>query len=240
MTSHPASNAKGIEALIFDLDDTIVDTFASLIEPLEREAADEMVAAGMRDADANEVVELILRLRQEEPDSIEERLVEKYPEAEGRALEARRKVFAHASPDKLRIEPAVKEMLRELSKRYDTYLLTTGRTDFQNRKLDNLEIRGLFKEVEVLASGSEETKERWLASLIERGYDAQAVVVVGNRLDNEIKAGHRLGMITVWMKYGEGSGLIPCEETGHPDYVIRDISEFPGVLARIESSRAHS
>lgn len=229
-----------LEAVILDFDDTIVDTFGSLITPLETEAANEMVAAGMGDVKASEVVELILRLRKEEPDRIEERLVERFPEARGRALEARRKVFARASPDRLQIKPTVKDMLCELAKRYDTFLLTTGRTDFQNRKLDNMDIRPLFKEVIVLASRSEETKERWLASLIERGYNSQAIVVVGNRLDNEIKAGHRLGMMTVWMKYGEGSGLVPCADTGQPDYVIYDIAEFPEVLALIEKGRVHS
>lgn len=199
-----------------------------------------MVAVGMGASDSSEVSEVILRLRREEPDRIEERLVEKFPQARGRALEVRREVFARASADKLRIKPTVTEMLRELSARYDTYLLTVGRKDFQNRKLDSLDIRGLFTEVAVLASRSEETKERWLASLPARGYRPDSVVVVGNRIDNEIKAGNRLGMITVWVKYGEGSGLIPCEDTGEPDYTISDISEFPQVLARIESSRAAS
>jgi FMN phosphatase YigB (HAD superfamily) len=233
MDRHP-TQASGIEAIIFDLDDTIVDTFTSLIEPLESEAADEMVAAGMGESDSRRVKDLILKLRREDPDRIEERLVQKFPQADGRALEARRAVFTKASLDELQIKPAVKDMLRGLSERYDTYLLTTGPPDFQNRKLDQLELRELFKGYAILASGSEETKEGWMASLIRGRYDPQSVIVVGNRLDNEIKAGQRLGMRTVWVKSGEGSGLSPSDEAT-PDHIISDIEEFPGVLAEIES-----
>jgi FMN phosphatase YigB (HAD superfamily) len=100
-----------------------------------------------------------------------------------------------------------------------------------------LEIRGLFKEVVILPSRSEETKERWLSSLTGSGYRAESVIVVGNRLDNEILAGNRLGMKTVWVRRGEGSGLMPSDETGEPDYVIPYIIEFPEILAKIEASR---
>lgn len=237
MTAHTASPASGIEAIVFDLDDTIVDTFTALIMPLESQAVAEMISVGMPEADSRQLIELILELRRDAPDRIEELLVQKFPQAEGKALEARRAVFSHASPDNLRIEPSVKDMLREMSVRYDTYLVTTGRTDFQNRKLDQLGIRSLFKGIAVLASGSEETKERWLSSLVNSGYRPESVIVVGNRLDNEIRAGNSLGMVTVWVKYGEGSGLSPCEEMGQPDYIISNIKEFPEVLAKIESSR---
>lgn len=237
MKEKPVISAPEVEAIIFDLDDTLVDTFTSLITPLETEAAGEMVAAGMGESDSSRVIELILQLRRDDPDRIEELLLEKFPQAEAKALEARRAVFTRASPDPLKIEPAVKAMLRELAERYDTYLVTTGRTEFQNRKLDLLGIRELFKGIAVLASGSEETKESWMASLMRDRYHPQSVIVVGNRLDNEIKAGNRLGMITVWVKYGEGSGLSPSDDTGEPDYIISDIKEFPELLSKIEAAR---
>jgi putative hydrolase of the HAD superfamily len=227
-----------IRAIIFDLDDTLVDTFATIITPLESRAAEAMVAAGMGELDSTRVRELILKLRRETPDRIEERLVEEFPQAQGKALEARRTVFTRVFIDKLRIKASVVKMLNELSTRYHTYLLTAGRKDIQNQKLDQLGIRKLFKEVGVIISRTEETKERWMASLIKGRYLPEEVIVVGNRLDNEIKAGNRLGMITVWVKYGEGSGMIPSEETGQPDYIINGIAEFPKILAEIESDSA--
>jgi FMN phosphatase YigB (HAD superfamily) len=196
-----------------------------------------MLAAETLEADSGQITELILQLRRDAPERVDELLAQNLPWLTEKALKARRSVFAHASPDNLRIEPAVREMLYELSERYDTYLLTVGRTDFQNRKLDKLSIRGLFKATAILASGSEETKERWLLSLTGRGYRPDAVIVVGNRLDNEIRAGNRLGMQTVWVRRGEGSGLVPSDETGEPGYVISDIMGFPEILAEIESSQ---
>lgn len=236
MTVHTSSKSQRVEAIILDLDDTLVDTFTLLITPLELKAAAEMVAAGLDGADPLQVAELILRLRRDDPLRIEERLAREFPRADGKVLEVRRGVFSNASPDGLLIDPAVKDMLRELQERYDTYLLTTGETEFQNRKVELLGIRDLFREIVILVSGAEETKELWLSSLMRGRYHPESVIVVGNRLDNEIQAGNRLGMITVWVKHGEGSGLEPDEETGLPTYTIPHIYEFPRLLSQLEKN----
>jgi FMN phosphatase YigB (HAD superfamily) len=236
MNAQLALPARRVKAIIFDLDDTLVDTFESLITPLETEAASEMVASGTSEYDSMKVAEVVLRLRRDDPERIEEMLVQSFPQFGEKALKARRAVFARASPGKLSVEPAVRDMLQELSGLYRTYLVTMGRPDFQHRKLDQLGIRELFHAVAVLPSGSEETKERWLSSFIAGGRHPGSVIVVGNRLDNEIKAGNSLGMITVWVKRGEGSGLTPCEKTAEPDYITSSIAEFPELLAKIESA----
>jgi FMN phosphatase YigB (HAD superfamily) len=238
MTVYSKTPARRIEAIIFDLDDTLVDTFTSLIIPLELEAVSAMVAAGMDESDAKRLSDLILRLRRDEPERIEEILRWHFPQVTEKMIEARRDVFLNASADQLAIDPAVKEMLRELSSNYDTYLVTTGTPEFQNSKVERLGLREMFKGVGILASGSEATKERWMASLIRNRYRPESVIVVGNRVDNEIEAGNVLGMITVWVKYGEGSGMSPDEKTGPPDYIISNITEFPEVLVRLESARA--
>lgn len=242
MTAHPLSSTSRDKAIIFDLDDTLVDTFNHLITPLEHRAASEMIAAGIGVSDHPRLVEFILNLRKTDPENLEERLVQKFPQAAGKALEARRAVFDNASPDKLTIDSEVKRMLEELKKteRYDMYLLTTGAREFQNKKVKQLDVGHLFSEVEVLNSGSEITKEIWLDNLARKHhYNKASVVVVGNRLDNEIQAGNKLGMTTVWVKHGEGSELSPNEKTGKPDRIIFNITEFPGVLNELESSRAH-
>lgn len=240
MTIRLGSRATTVAAIVFDLDDTLVDTFNLLIKPLENEAAAAMIAAGIGASDHSRLAEIILDLRKNDPENVEERLLQQFPQAAGRTLEARRAVFVNASPDKLTIKPEIKHMLEELrAAGYDTYLVTTGPREFQDKKIDQLGIRDLFLDTEVLESGSEITKERWLDSLArQHGYNKAAVVVVGNRLDNEIQAGNQLGMITVWVRYGEGSGLNPCQKTGQPDYTISDIAEFPGVLAKLQSSCA--
>jgi FMN phosphatase YigB (HAD superfamily) len=239
MTAQNVRPETRVKVIVFDLDDTLVDTFNQLIEPLERQAAHEMIAAGIAASNFDRIVQIILQARKDQPDKIEEILRREFPQAE-KAIEARRAVFANASPDKLTIEPEVKRMLQELRGLYEIYLVSTGPLEFQNRKINQLGIGDLFLKAEVLESGSELTKEKWLARLAQKHqYDKASMVVVGNRLDNEIQAGNRLGMITVWVKRGEGSGVTPCKETGEPDYVISDIKDFPGLLPELESSRVH-
>lgn len=244
MTVHVLPSKE--KAIIFDLDDTIVDTFTSLITPLEMKAATEMVAAGMCKSDPERVVALILQLRKDDPERIEEILLREFPMAAGNALAVRRAVFANATPDKLTIDPQVKHMIQGLSSRFDLYLVTTGPPEFQRKKVEQLRIGELFRDVVVLASDSEETKESWLESLIRGrcqhkyypGYYPKSVIVIGNRLDNEIQAGNKLGMTTIWVKSGEGSGLIPNNKTGQPTATISTIYQFPQTLVELESSGA--
>jgi FMN phosphatase YigB (HAD superfamily) len=231
----PSISRIQINAVIFDLDDTLVDTFSMLITPLEDEAAKRMVQVNRSLPDSDELAALLLKLRRSNPAEIEKELLRQIPDVADGALEARQKVFTDLVPYRLSIDPEVRLLLRELSSNYDLYLLTEGDSDFQNAKIDHLGIRSFFNEV-VTASPGPESKRRAIASLLERHhYIPSSVLIIGNRLDKEIYAGNKLGMTTVWIERGEGGAMRPGKHTGLPvpNYTVKDVLELRKVLDQL-------
>lgn len=242
-----------LQAIVFDLDDTLVDTFGCFIVPLEVAAAKEMFETGISSS-VEDIIETLRQLRMTNPEDVEYMLPRRFPQARKksieRALEAWRNL--HSTPLSLaklselggkisqyQIGPELRQMLEEMSERYRLYLLTAGDPDFQNEKIDHLAMRDLFGEnILVVDLKSKETKRGKMAALIKsHGYDPRSVVVVGNRLDHEIRAGIELNLTTIWVRKGEGSAIQPDSSTGAPDWIIEDINELDQCLRSLEASR---
>jgi FMN phosphatase YigB (HAD superfamily) len=215
-----------INTVVFDLDDTLVNTSALLIAPLEIEAARRMVELAPSLPGPDELAGLVLELRKADPSVVERELVRLLPDLTEEVLEARRQTFTGLAPNRLSIGPRVKHLLQDLRGRATLYLLTEGDFDFQNAKIDHLGIRSFFDEVVIVSPGAG-AKHGALVSLLERGrHPPASVVVVGNRLDREIRAGNRLGVTTVWVRRGEGSAVLPDGRSGLPDHTVDDVVEL--------------
>lgn len=223
-----------VEALLFDLDDTLVDTYGTLIEPLEAGASHRMCTEDPGLPSARELTAFLLELRRSHPDQVEDKLRCRFPGLREEALAARRKLLTSVPIDQLGIVPAVRDLLGKLRRGYRIYLLTAGEREFQEAKIQTLGLRDVFDEIVIVSSGSEADKEAAIASfLVRHGHSAGKMVVIGNRLDKEIRSGNRLRLPTVWLRRGEGSGLVPGEATGIPDHVITDILDLPGILDKL-------
>jgi FMN phosphatase YigB (HAD superfamily) len=89
-------------------------------------------------------------------------------------------------------------ILRELP--FDLYLVTSGFRRLQESKVKALEIRPLFRGIEIDALDEAERKGKqgiFEAILEERKLKPKEVVIAGDNPDSEIEAGNRLGMKTV-------------------------------------------
>lgn len=64
--------------------------------------------------------------------------------------------------------------------------------------------------------------------------DFGKTVMVGNRVDRDVKGSNALGMISVLLTSSTRYRLRPSDEAETPDYVIRDLTDLPEVLERIE------
>lgn len=223
-----------VRALIFDLDDTLVDTFSLLIVPLEAEAATRMVAAGELAHEPDELLEILLELRQRSPVTLEVELQRRLPAVNEAALAARRKCIADLTLERLVIDAAVRQLLQALNARYRLFLLTAGDLTFQEAKVAHLTIAHLFEEIAIIPDEAEYGKEKKIRELLQARQLAPAeVLVVGNRLDKEIAAGQRVGAHTVWVRHGEGAALASEEAGLSPTYIIDDILALRDVLASI-------
>ena len=222
------------QALVADLDDTVVDTFGCLIEPLEARAAQAMVAAGYADEPAEALARRSLRLRREAPAELEDRLrAAGLPES---AIAARRAVLADVPLDALALGADVEATLRALE--VPAWLLTAGPPGFQRRKVERLGLEVHFERVVIVDAPRGESKRDALAALRdEHRWEARRVVVVGNRLDDEVRAAAELGMRSVWLRHGEGSEMSPAPGAA-PDHVIERFAELPGLLRDLLSRSA--
>lgn len=228
---HPVSSrmlTSQIKAIVLDLDDTLVDTFGALIVPLEIKAAKAMIEAGARDRDSAALASTLLRLRRVAPAELENEL--KRTGFTQKAIAARSRLLTKVSIDHLVLSPEVRQLLNQLQTHFELVLLTGGAPRFQYSKIDKLEIRPHFTDIVVTQSSTTAKVDAIREFAARRGFRNENVLVVGNRLDNEIAAGNALGMPTVWIRCGEGSELKPGKSTGQPDFVLRQVLDLPSIL----------
>jgi FMN phosphatase YigB (HAD superfamily) len=231
IVTSPRMLTSQIRAIVFDLDDTLIDTFGTLITPLEIQAAKAMIAAGARDRDPLTLASTLLRIRRCAPGDFEhelQRLGHRYTK---KVLAVRNRLLTSVPLDHLVLSPEVAQLLSRLRGQFDLYLLTSGAPKFQNQKIDRLEIRSHFSEIVVVTESSRRSKATAIQNLAQKlRLRPENVLVVGNRLDIEIAAGNALGMPTVWIQHGEGSEQRPSKDNGQPDFTLRHVLEIATLL----------
>lgn len=105
-------------------------------------------------------------------------------------------------------------------------LVTYGKRDIQERKIDTLNIRGYFSEI--IISETSEDKLNCFNNILKkrRTIGAKDIFVVGDRIDSEIKYGNMLGMTTIYLKRGKYMKLKPSDENEIPKYTIKSLEEL--------------
>lgn len=114
-----------------------------------------------------------------------------------------------------------------LSLKGQTILLTAGDHELQQKKIEHLQLGSLFTEVHIVQNRQE--KEAVLRDLVARvQMHPSRVVVVGDRIDHEIRYGNQLGCTTVRMrlKGGKYADLVPESGFDLPIYEVGDAAEL--------------
>lgn len=214
-------------AIIFDLDDTLIDTFSLLIKPLERLAAKAIIENGCDTVDIESMTRLLLDLRRKKPGSIPQEAAIRLKSNYEKAMVARDKALSVIPVENLSITPEVFHLLEDLKIYHRLFLITEGSPRLQNAKIDKVEIRSFFEEILIVNRDLEEEKEEKIANLLRRhNISPNSAVIVGNRLDKEILAGNKLGIPTIWVMHGEGSEMKPSKNTGKADQVVQNVLEI--------------
>ena len=107
------------------------------------------------------------------------------------------------------------------SNEYEKILVTTqdpalGEA-FPKKKIDTLGIRHYFSEIYIVSDN--EHKMDHFKQIIEEHKD-QEIIVIGNRIDSEIRYGNMLGLKTIFVKFGKYSVLEAKDEHEIPDHTI--------------------
>ncbi len=70
-------------------------------------------------------------------------------------------------------------------------------------------------------------------TLAKLGVKAENAIMVGNRIDTDIIGANRMGMKSVWFKWNNRYEDKISSEGEKPDFIIKSLSELPGILNSI-------
>lgn len=129
-------------------------------------------------------------------------------------------------PDTGKLFPGVPELLRDLSRQHELFLLSKNERG-RGESLEKLGIAPLFRAVRFTDRKTEGDFRTLLG-------DPSGTLVVGDRARGELAIGKRLGCVTVWVRNGKFADEFP-EAGTEPTYVIGDFRELRDIIRTYES-----
>lgn len=206
-----------VEAVLFDLDDTICE-YRQSIEELVAHSFDAVgvepffTAAEYRETFGEYVAAY------DDVDEIRERSFVALADEKGRDSDLAREMAAAYAAERdqadVQFLPGAREAVETLCERYRAAIVTNGAPEMQTAKLRSLGIEGQFETV-VHAGHDTAAKpdpEPFEAAMEALGTSADRTVKVGNSLTTDVAGAHAAGVRTVWV---EQEGLEEIEPEPH-------------------------
>jgi putative hydrolase of the HAD superfamily len=216
--------------IIFDLDDTLVDTSGCITPRKLEDALQQMVHAGMQVDSFSEAYELLSRL-DETAESSRFSLAEfvEILNIDQKYFEIGLKEIYETPHFDLPIFPTdhAIEVLQELSTSHQLALVTIGIHARQLLKLKKAGIdTTLFSKIVVTEERNKKT--HYQAIIDELAVSPSEVVVCGDRIATDLAPAKELGFKTIHMRWGRG--LNSYGNKGDVDYAISRLSELREIL----------
>lgn len=216
--------------LIFDLDDTLIDTTSLLTSMKLTKALQKMVDAGLKVGDYPKAEEMLLRMNQGAKATKE--LLLEFVELYGGngshydiGLNEVEKIDLHEYD----IPPATEtiQFLNELKDDYLLALVTRGREKMQKEKLNAFGIdETLFCDIVITPYFDKGDHYKKIVS--KRGIYPSEVMVIGDRIDADLLGAKEMGATTVHIRKGRGANLEIASEI--VDYTIYELQEIFQIL----------
>lgn len=130
-----------------------------------------------------------------------------------------------------RVYPEAAEFLRRLRARYCVGIIANQVSGCEGR----LRAMGLLPYIDLIVASAEEGVSKpdpriFEIALQRAGCEAQKALMVGDRIDNDIRPARALGMKTVWLRQGLGSLVEPREDGERPDHTVFSLRELADLL----------
>jgi len=211
--------------IIFDLDDTLVDTSGTILPQRFRSALSKMEEEGLERGGLERLLEIN---RKSSSSAVAlKTYFEETPRAEYWINRGKSLIYDEESFDfTVGTTPGAKEVLPILYQKHTLCLVTIGRADIQLAKVKKAGLEpGCFSTINVCNDGE---KGAIYQMLIDKfGLPA---LVCGDRIERDLRPAKPLGITTVLMRWGRGwseSAIDP-----DVDYEINDLNELLELVKR--------
>ena len=212
-----------IGAIIFDLDDTLCDTSSTLNDSMQkmlRAMIDAGLPSSILDIDLSDNPHAFIP-------EFASRLAKKYGAGKDAVSAGMRAYYNYVGNPEL--FPEVNDMLQELGM-YKLILLTTGRPDAQERKIELLGIKHYFLDI-IFDDIANSDKEKQMRGILDKySLKPEEVMVVGDKIFSEIEAANRLGIISVQCMRGRFKDAEPTNNQQQSDYKINNLLGLRDIL----------
>jgi FMN phosphatase YigB (HAD superfamily) len=215
--------------IIFDLDDTLIDTSGYVTPFKMKECLKRFIEAGLAISDFDKAYLELLSINAKSKRS-QDALAQFLHQVggSGRLFEKAIQEMTAPLPSGFSVPttPNAKEILKYLSKTHTIALVTGGHPPFQMEKLEKAGIdRTIFSKI---AIPEDSIKKPFYEGLVrEFSLSADQVLVCGDRIAMDLVPAFELGFTTVHMRWGRGS-LSETEKWVH--HAISDLSELKRII----------
>ena len=228
-----------IRTIIFDLDDTLYDCTGLLVEASRRRAARAMVEQGLPVSE-EAAYELQKNVAEKlGPSSLVfDEIARMYGMGQG-LVKAALQAYNSSEVSNIQPFPDVIPTLRQLRlEKYKLFLVTTGVHARQEKKIELLGIAPFFDQILINDQEVGLLLEDCYRGLL-RKYNLMPgeAVVVGDRIDAELRVAKSTGMFAVQMLHGRYKSEPPLQENENPDYKINKIYFLPTILELINMGK---
>ncbi len=217
--------------IFFDLDDTLFDTSGQLVDPAHREAALAMVDAGLPMTPEEAFARRRALASLHPAESISSLVAQEAGTDASAVVAAGDRAFFERDPGPLELAPSIHAFLSGLKNKVSLYLVTSGHRGTQALKVKRLALSDYFRAISFVDPRFGRTKADVFEALLrQENCPPERCLVVGDRPDGEIQAGHALGCRTVRIHHGEHSTRPLGADTREADFNVQSIDEMMALV----------
>lgn len=217
--------------IIFDLDDTLIET-STCLTPLRLEVAlKRMLAAGLKVDTFERALQLLLEINQSAPSSRKamEVFAEIYPGGTD-CLQMGLDSFKESLPSDLELKPAegAIQLLNELVDEHNLALVTIGYPKVQFEKMEKAGIEPKFFSKIIVGAGP--SKRPYYEEIMSEFGEGPGLVC-GDRVHLDLSPAKELGLRTVHVRFGRG--LQQMQPARDVDFAIGKLEELKEIIKAV-------
>ena len=230
-----------MKAIIFDLDDTLYDCTGSLLEASRKRAAKAMVNAGLP---CTEEEAYLMQKEISETHGpyypVFNEIANKYNKDHD-FISAALKTYNSNEVTDIKLFPDVVPTLEKLTQeKYKLFLLTTGIHERQHKKIELLGLKPYFDEIIINDQEVGLLMEDCFEAIVRKySLSPQNVIVVGDRVREELRIAKTKGMVTAQMLHGRFKEETAYDSSNKPDYKIKRFFQLPTLLKLKDIGKTH-